>query len=52
MLFSDYKEKMTDRNGVGEGYLLIDGQDIERVKVAPVRDFGEINASIIEALSR
>ena len=52
MLFSDYKEKMTDRNGVGEGYLLIDGKDIERVKVAPVRDFGEINASIIEALSR
>lgn len=55
MLFSDFKQKMTDNRSripIGEGYLLVESQDIERVKVAPVRDFGEINASIIEALSR
>lgn len=52
MLFAEYKEKMTDRNGVGEGYLLVDGKDIERVKVVPIRDFGEMNTSIVEALSR
>lgn len=35
MLFVDYKDKMMTNNHVGEGYLLVDGRDIERVKVIP-----------------
>lgn len=38
MLFSDYKEKMNKQNEVGEGYLLINGNDIERVKIAQVKN--------------
>lgn len=38
MLFYDFKEKMNEHNGVGEGYLLIDGKDIERVKIAEIKD--------------
>lgn len=50
MLFAEYKDGMDERNGVGEGYLLIDGQDIERVKVEPIRDMDRLNASIREAM--
>ena len=35
---NDFKEKMNEHNGVGEGYLLIDGKDIERVKIAEIKD--------------
>lgn len=52
MLFSDYKDKMTEHCGLGEGYLLIDGQDIERVKVAEVKDFKALNDTIREAMCR
>lgn len=50
MLFSDYKEKMTEENSVGEGYLLIDGQDIERVKIAPITDLVKLNENIRKAM--
>jgi hypothetical protein len=50
MLFNDDKDKMTEKNGLGEGYLLIDGQDIERVKVAAIRDFTALNESIRNAM--
>jgi hypothetical protein len=46
MLFSDYKEEMTAVNGVGEGYLLIEGQNVERTKIAPISDFDKLNDSI------
>lgn len=52
MLFSDYKDSMTERNDIGEGYLLIDGQDIERVKVAAIADMDALDASIREAMNR
>ena len=52
MLFSDYKDNMNDHNGLGEGYLLIDGQDIERVKVAEIQNFGTLNESIQQAMRR
>lgn len=52
MLFPDYRDSMEDRNGIGEGYLLIDGQDIERVKVAEITDMEGLNASIRKAMGR
>lgn len=52
MLFAEYKDCMDEQNGIGEGYLLIDGQDIERVKVEPIKDMDRLNASIREAMSR
>lgn len=50
MLFSDDKEKMTDTNDIGEGYLHIDGQDLERVEVAEISDFEALNESIRQAM--
>lgn len=52
MLFSDYKDKMNERNGLGEGYMLIDGKGIERVKIAPIRDFEVLNDTIRKAMCR
>jgi hypothetical protein len=43
MLFSEYKEEMTAKNGRGQGYLLIDGQGVERVKIAKIKDFDRLN---------
>lgn len=36
MLFPEFKESMTRNNGVGEGYLHIDGRGIERVTIMTV----------------
>lgn len=52
MLFSDFKDSMTERNGIGEGYLLIDGQNIERVKVAEIQDMGALTETIRIAMCR
>lgn len=52
MLFTDYKDCMTERNGLGEGYLLIEGHDIERAIVEPIKDMDAFNARIREAMSR
>lgn len=52
MLFSEYKDKMNESCGVGEGYLYISGQGIERIRVANLRDTEEINVSIQKAMSR
>lgn len=46
MLFSDYKDTMNENNGLGEGYLLIDGQDIDRVQVAEIKDKEKLNIQI------
>ena len=46
MLFSDNKDTMNEHNGLGEGYLLIDGQDIERVQVAEIKDMEMLNYQI------
>ena len=46
MLFADYKDAMTDRNGTGEGYLLIDGKPILRIKVANLADFEQFCAHL------
>lgn len=46
MLFSDYKDTMNEHNGLGEGYLLVDGQDIERVQVAEIKDMEKLNIQI------
>lgn len=52
MLFSEYKDSMTQRKGLGEGYLLIDGQDIEEVKVAPIQDIIVVERAIQKAMNR
>ena len=52
MLFSEFRDSMTERNGVGEGYLLIDGQNIERVKVAEIRDMDALTETIRKAMCR
>lgn len=46
MLFSDYKDSMIEQNSVGEGYLLIDGKDVERVKIAEIKDMEKLNIQI------
>lgn len=52
MLFSEYKEQMTENNKTGEGYLLIDGQPrLERVKFE-VKDLHKLDEDIISALQR
>ena len=33
MIANDYKDKMTANNPIGYGYLLVDGKDIERVRI-------------------
>lgn len=53
MLFNDWKAGMTQNCGLGEGYLLIDGQGApEWVKVAPIKDMDSLTASIREAMTR
>ena len=52
MLFSDFKDKMIERNGLGEGYMLIDGKGIERVRIATIRDFESLNDTIRQAMCR
>jgi hypothetical protein len=52
MLFSDYKDKMLANNGVGEGYLLIDGEGISRVKVVGVKDPATLDEIIRPAMCR
>lgn len=52
MLFSEYKEQMTESNKTGEGYLFIDGQPrLEKVKFE-VKDFNKLDEDIIRALQR
>ena len=52
MLFADYKDNMTANNELGEGYVLVDGKGIERVKVMPVSDFESLNSVIRQAMNR
>lgn len=52
MLFPDFKEKMTDNNSLGGGYLFLDGKGIERIQVERVRDFGALSENIRQAMSR
>lgn len=50
MLFTDNKESMNDINRIGEGYLHIDGQELERVRIATIDDLEMMNESIRSAL--
>jgi energy-coupling factor transporter ATP-binding protein EcfA2 len=50
MLFSEYKDKMDERNSLGDGYLLIEGQDIERVKIGTIQNFDALNDCIRNAM--
>lgn len=52
MLFYDYKDKLNRNNGLGEGYLLIDGKGVGPVKIAPITDFDTLNKSITAAMNR
>lgn len=52
MLFSDYKEKMNAHNSVGEGYLLINGKDIERVKISKIKDMESLIEIIRPTMNR
>lgn len=52
MLFYDYKDAMNEHNHVGEGYLLIDGKDIERVKIAEIKDMDTLCDIIRPAMNR
>lgn len=52
MLFYDYKDKLNHNNGVGEGYLLIDGKGVERVKIATIKNFDVLNKEISLAMNR
>ena len=42
---------MTNINDVGEGYLLIDGQSLEHVKIAEIKDIEGNNQCIRIAMS-
>lgn len=47
------KSKMTETNeGVGEGYLHIDGADIEQVKIEKIENLDEVNKIIKKAMDR
>ena len=50
MLFPDDKERMKARNKRGEGYLLVDEYDIERVKIEQIKDIEALDNSIREAI--
>lgn len=52
MIFSEYREKINERNGLGEGYFLIDGQDIEKVKITTIKDFEVLNDTIRQSMCR
>lgn len=52
MLFFEDREKLNRNNGLGEGYLLIDGKGVEPVKIAPITDFNTLNKSITAAMNR
>ena len=53
MILPDYKEQMTENNGVGEGYLFIDGHGIERVKIANINEanIARLNECIKKAMN-
>jgi hypothetical protein len=52
MLFTDYKEEITESNDRGQGYLYIDGDCLYRVVVPTVNNFDKLNAAIRDGLSR
>lgn len=52
MLFFEEREKLNRNNGLGEGYLLIDGKGVEPVKIAPITDFDTLNKNITAAMNR
>lgn len=52
MLLPDLKDRLTDNNGLAEGYLLLDGKGVERVKIASINDFTALNDNIRKAMQR
>lgn len=51
MLFSGYTELMNEQNDTGEGYLLVDGKGIERIKVV-IKDFEKLDKMAGKAMGR
>ena len=51
MLFADYKDEMIADNGLGEGYLLVDGKGLDRVKIAAVNDHARLDKVIRQAMN-
>ncbi|MBE6814371.1 MAG: hypothetical protein E7522_02860 [Ruminococcaceae bacterium] len=52
MLFYEYKDKLSHNNSLGEGYLLVDGKGVERIKIAPIKDIEALNKNIMHAMNR
>ena len=52
MIFPNEQSFLTDRNGVGRGYLKKEGRRIKRVRIKEVKDFKEINELIRNAMCR
>lgn len=52
MLYKDYKDELVAKNRVGEGYLLIDGEGVSRVKVAAVNNPATLDEIIRPAMYR
>ena len=51
MLLPDFKDSLTDNNGLGEGYLFLDGKGVVRTKIV-VQDLAALNDTIREAMCR
>ena len=51
MLVPDYKDKLAECNGLGDGNLFRDGKGMEKVKIV-VRDFDALNYTIRQAMCR
>jgi hypothetical protein len=52
MLYNEHREEMTANCGRGQGYLLLDGEGLYRIRVPTVNDMDKLNAAIADALSR
>lgn len=52
MMFSSVADQMTANCKTGEGYMLIDGEGLERIKIAEVKDMGALDDKIRRAMSR
>ncbi|MCL2838654.1 MAG: ATP-binding protein [Oscillospiraceae bacterium] len=50
MLFKGYEDKLNEINGVGEGFCLIKGKGVERVKIEPIEDKDALNDIIRQAM--
>lgn len=52
MLFSGFQDDMTDLNGQGSGYMLINGAELHSIKVPQVENIKKLEHYIIQSLIR